>query len=97
MKTEPRVTVALAAVLTLLIPAALVSADDAGEDWKSLKAESKRIKINEMADGALDQVMNSNWKAQELFESAYGWAAFDNLKIAFLLSGGGGNGVVKQT
>ena len=93
MKTELRVTVALAAVLTLLVPAALVSADDAGEDWKSLKAESKRIKINEMADGALDQVMNSNWKAQELFESAYGWAAFDNLKIAFLLSGGGGNGV----
>jgi len=93
MKTELRVTVALAVVLTLLVPAALVSADDPGEDWKSLKAESKRIKINETADGALDQVMNSNWKAQELFESAYGWAAFDNLKIAFLLSGGGGNGV----
>ena len=46
-----------------------------------------------MADAALNEVMNTNWKAQELFESSYGWAAFDNLKIAFLISGGGGNGV----
>ena len=93
MKRELRVTVALGVVLTMLVPAAIVAADDADENWKSLKAESKRLKIDEMATEALEQVMNSNWKAEELFESSYGWAAFDNLKIAFLLSGGGGNGV----
>ncbi len=93
MKRELRVTVALAVVLTLLVPAAIAVADDGDENWKSLKAESKRLKIDEMASAALEQVMNSNWKAEELFESSYGWAAFDNLKIAFILSGGGGNGV----
>jgi lipid-binding SYLF domain-containing protein len=86
------ITISLAAVL-LLVPATRLVADDANAGWKSLKAESKRMKINEMADAALNEVMNKNWKAQELFESAYGWAAFDNLKIAFLISGGGGNGV----
>jgi len=86
------ITISLAALL-LLAPATRLVAGDGNEDWKSLKAESKRMKINEMADEALNEVMNKNWKAQELFESAYGWAAFDNLKIAFLISGGGGNGV----
>lgn len=93
MKLKLRVAVALLTGLALLVPAMSLVADDGNEDWKSLKTESKRLKINEMSAAALDQVMNSNWKAGELFESAYGWAAFDNLKIAFLISGGGGNGV----
>ncbi len=34
-----------------------------------------------------------------LFDQSYGWAVFDNLKLAFGFSGGGGNGVatVKET
>ncbi len=92
MKKSVRVGAFLAA-FALLVPVTLLAADDTGEDWKSLKADSKRAKINETADAALDEVMNKNWKAQELFETAYGWAVFDNLKIAFLISGGGGNGV----
>lgn len=92
--THPTHTIAVSfAVLLLIVPATQLLAGDADEGWKSLKAESKRMKINEMADAALDEVINKNWKAQELFESAYGWAALDNLKIAFLVSGGGGNGV----
>ena len=93
MMTSVRMAAVLIACFALLFPATDLAAEDKDEDWKSLKAESKRLKINEMADAALDQVMNSNWKAEELFESSYGWAAFDNLKIAFILSGGGGNGV----
>jgi len=93
MKRPLRPTILLLAAFLLLVPATRLVAGDADEGWKSLKAESKRMKINEMADEALNEVMNKNWKAQELFESAYGWAAFDNLKIAFLISGGGGNGV----
>jgi len=88
-----RAAAALLTGLALLFPAANLVAGEEGEDWQSLKNESKRVKINEMADKALEQVMNSNWKAEELFKSSYGWAAFDNLKIAFLVSGGGGNGV----
>jgi len=92
--TNPIRAIAVSFVaLVLLVPATRTLAGDTDEGWKSLKAESKRMKIDEMADAALDEVMNKNWKAQELFESAYGWAVFDNLKIAFLISGGGGNGV----
>lgn len=97
MKTMLRATVIWFTAFALLTPIATLSAQEDGEDWKSLKAESKRVKIDEMADAALETVMKGNWKAEELFETAYGWAAFDNLKIAFLLSGGGGNGVaIKQ-
>jgi lipid-binding SYLF domain-containing protein len=78
---------------TLLLLATMAAAADQGQDWQSLENQSKRLKIDEMADVALEQVINGNWKAGELFESAYGWAVFDNLKIAFVVSGGGGNGV----
>ena len=84
--------------ICLIIPVALMLAgpaqasDDSG-DWKSLKAEAKRLAINEMADESLNEVVSGKTKAPELFESSYGWAAFDNLKIAFGFSGGGGNGV----
>ncbi len=93
MMTSVRKAAVLIAGFALLFSAPELAAKDKGEDWKSLKNESKRLKIDEMANEVLDQVMNTNWKAQELFETAYGWAAFDNLKIAFVLSGGGGNGV----
>ena len=91
--TSVRMAAALLIAFVLLLPTTGVVAEDKDDDWKSLKNESKRLKINEMADVALETVMNGNWKAEELFETAYGWAAFDNLKIAFILSGGGGNGM----
>ena len=93
MKRFTLTAIAVIAGLAILLPGAAAIAGDKDDDWQSLKNESKRLKIDEMADEALDEVMNTNWKAQELFESASGWAAFDNLKIAFGISGGGGNGV----
>lgn len=80
----------------VLCTAALVLAATPGaaeEDWKSLKRESQRAKINEMADEALTALFAENSKAKELHEKAHGWAVFDNLKIALGWSGGGGNGV----
>jgi lipid-binding SYLF domain-containing protein len=93
MKKFAKVAIVLIAGFAILSTASITTAGDQDEDWKSLKNESKRVKIDEMSEEALDQVMDTNWKAQELFETSYGWAAFDNLKIAFVLSGGGGNGV----
>jgi lipid-binding SYLF domain-containing protein len=84
---------ALLVGLALALGATTLAAQSETQDWKSLKSEAKRVKIDEMADAALEHVINANWKAQELFETAYGWAVFDNLKIAFVVSGGGGNGV----
>jgi lipid-binding SYLF domain-containing protein len=91
-----RVVAPAAALLALALVA---SSLEAQEDWKSMKQESKRMKINETADEALEALFVEYPKAQDLYESAYGWAVFDNLKLAFGFSGGGGDGVavVKET
>ena len=65
----------------------------AQEDWQSLKRKAKRMKIDETAKEALDTLLAKSTKAQLLFDNSYGWAVFDNLKLAFGFSGGGGNGV----
>ena len=83
----------LAALLTiaaLALPATSVFAE---EDWKSMKQESKAMKIKEEAKASLNELFANNPKAKELYDSSYGWAAFSNLKLALVFSGGGGNGV----
>ena len=82
-----------AAIATAILvqPAPEAFAED--ESWKSLKRESKRMKIDETAKEALGELLAQNGKAKMLFENSFGWAVFDNLKLAFGFSGGGGNGV----
>ena len=63
------------------------------DSWKSLKRQSKRMKIDEMAQESLNTLLADGGKAKLLFDNSYGWAVFDNLKLAFGFSGGGGNGV----
>ena len=86
--------VAVLASIAFVLPA--FSSLSAEENWKSLKRESKRMKIDETAKEALDTLFASSSKAEDLFEMSYGWAVFDNLKLAFGFSGGGGNGVAKE-
>jgi lipid-binding SYLF domain-containing protein len=62
-------------------------------EWKNMKQEAKAAKIDETADEALQKLFAEHPKARDLADSAYGWAVFDNLKLAFGISGGGGNGV----
>jgi len=81
---------ALCAVITVIYPATDVVAE---EDWKSLKQESKRMKIDETADETLKTLFADDAKAKALYDNSYGWAVFDNLKLAFGFSGGGGQGV----
>jgi len=80
----------LCALMTLILPAADALAED---DWKSLKQESKRMKIDETAEETLQTLFTDDEKAKALYDKAYGWAVFDNLKLAFGFSGGGGQGV----
>ena len=89
MKKSLFVSIAVAA-LVLTQASTEVSAE---EKWKSLKRESKRMKIDETARDALDTLFASSPKAEDLFEMSYGFAVFDNLKLAFGFSGGGGNGM----
>jgi lipid-binding SYLF domain-containing protein len=95
-KPMQRVVAPAAALLALALASSSVEAQ---EDWKSLKRESKRMKIDETAKEALDVLLAKSPKAEMLLHHAYGWAVFDNLKLALGFSGGGGNGVavVKDT
>jgi lipid-binding SYLF domain-containing protein len=83
--------VAAFAAIVLILPTN--SSLAAEESWKSLKRESKRMKIDETAQETLDTLFAKSSKAKELYNISYGWAVFDNLKLAFGFSGGGGNGV----
>jgi len=82
-------------VLALLVPASVLLADQDQGDWKDMKQESKRMKLDETAEDALEALFAADAKAKELYDESYGWAVFDNLKLAFGISGGGGNGVAK--
>ena len=92
MKKNLSMTAAAVALALLVSTASPLPAE---ENWKSLKRESKRMKIDETAQDALNSLFSGNPKAEDLFEMSYGWAVFDNLKLAFGFSGGGGNGVAK--
>lgn len=90
-----RILVTVTAVLCVLSPSVSgpALADDEIPKWKSLERDAKRAKIDETAQQALDELFTKSVKAETLFEKAYGYAVFDNLKVAVILTGGGGNGV----
>jgi lipid-binding SYLF domain-containing protein len=92
-----KLVVALTVTLLVASSGSVVAQDEKQQSWKSLKHEAKRQKIDEMADEALAELFTKSIKAKALYEKAYGWAAFDNLKLAFGFSGGGGNGVAIDT
>ncbi len=84
-------------VFALFVASPVTLAQEKGQEespeWKSTKAEYKRQKIDAVAKEAMHALFEKNDKAKELYESAHGYAVFDNIKIAFGLSGGGGTGV----
>ena len=84
------------AVLGLALAAAPLLAQAAGDkteaEWNSQKVEAKRSQVDATAGAALDKLLKENPNAKELYDKAYGWAAFDNLKLGFFFSGGGGKG-----
>ena len=90
MKTLFRSSMIVFALACLLAPVAVVQAE---ESWEDLDKEAKRQKIMSQCKETMEQVAADNPKAKELYDKAYGWAAFDNTKVAFGFSGGGGNGV----
>jgi len=62
-------------------------------EWKSMKQDSKAAKLDNTAEESLLTLFAENPKTRELYARSYGWAVFDNLKLALGVSGGGGNGV----
>ena len=65
----------------------------AEKEWKDLKKDEKREKIDARAATNLEALLAKSPKAAELYDMAYGWAAFHNLKLAVGVTAGGGKGV----
>jgi len=91
MKIEVRALFVGITVICVVVAAGQLAG--AEESWKELDRDAKRAKIDETANEALEEVFEGSANAKELYETAYGWANFDNLKIPLGWSGGGGNGV----
>ncbi len=79
------------AVFTSLALVLFASVAPAAE--KSDKASKKRAEIDSMARKALDTVLAKSADAKGLYGKAVGYAAFENVKVAIGISGGGGHGV----
>jgi len=90
MRQDIRKSLVVIAALCLVVSAGLLAAE---ESWEDLNQQAKQAKIDETAKDSLDEVFKGSKNAKDLHGKAYGWAAFDNLKIAWGFSGGGGNGV----
>ena len=64
---------------------------------KAENVAEKRAKIDASATEVVDAVVASSADAKALKDKAWGWAAFDNTKVAIGISGGGGQGVAVAT
>jgi lipid-binding SYLF domain-containing protein len=86
-----------ALLFAALVPAGVVIAGSSEKD--EMKARHKIEEIDVTAKTTLEKLMKDSETAKQLFDKAYGYAVFDNLKLAFGVSGGGGSGVavVKAT
>ncbi len=74
----------ISVVALLALP---VVADEGGKPAK------KRARLDAMADEVLSELFAKNAGAKRLYDSAYGYAVFSNIKISLGVTGGGGNGL----
>ena len=79
-------------VALLLVAVPMSLADEDKQDKQDKQAE-KRSKIDERSNKILDEILGESADAKELHGKAMGYAVFDNTKVAFGISGGGGSGV----
>lgn len=86
MRIRSIVAIAIAVVLAV-VP--VVAQDD---DSRSDK-QKKRDAIDDMALSAMEDLFEQSASARDLYQKAAGYAVFDNLKITFIITGGGGVGV----
>jgi len=84
---------AMIAAVVLWVAPAFAQDDEADDANDKTTAAEKREKIDAMAKEALTTVTSGNESAKALFDKAYGYAVFDNLKLSFILASGRGRGV----
>ena len=96
MRTTTKPIRLVAAAAAALLLAAGTPAAEAGSARKELKVKHKRELIDATARETMDELLGKDAKAKVLYEKAYGYAVFSNLKLALGVSGGGGNGVAVE-
>jgi len=69
------------------------------QDGTTTKTQQKRQNVDKIAEETLNRLFAQDPKAKTVFDMAYGYAVFTNVKVMFGISGGGGSGVavVKNT
>jgi len=79
----------------LALSASTVFADEDEDEKKKKKptAAERRAEIDQIAKETLDELFNGSEKAKELSDKAAGYAVFDNTRVTFIVTGGGGAGV----
>jgi lipid-binding SYLF domain-containing protein len=77
----------LASLVLVLVVGSALAAEKTDKDAK------KRGEIDAMASKALKEVLAKSPEAKGLYGKAAGYAAFENVKVAIGVSGGGGSGV----
>jgi len=82
---------ALCVVVCLWVGAGWAVAQEGEVD---VELEQRRLVIDTNAQRALDELMSSNDGAKTLYGQAQGYAVFTATKAGFLVTGGGGTGVV---
>lgn len=85
-------TAVLFAAMFIAIPA-FAQDDDADDPKDKTTVAEKRTAIDAMAKEALQTVLGGDESAKALYEKAYGYAVFDNMKLSFILATGRGRGV----
>jgi len=81
--------------ISLLALSASTAFADKDDDEKKKKptAAERRAEIDQIAKETLDELFEKSEKAKELSDKAAGYAVFDNTRVTFIVTGGGGAGV----
>lgn len=83
-------------VISTLIAAVLLVVMNVSPASASAKTDAKKAKIDETAKESLKTLRDKRSNTKGIYERAYGYAVFNNLKISLMISGGGGTGVAVE-
>jgi len=80
-------------LLFVFLIGALASLSFASDGNEEVKAAERRAKIDAVAEETLEQLFREAPGSKKMYKDAHGYAVFSNVKVALLVSGGGGSGV----
>lgn len=81
---------------TWILAGSLLAGGSALAAGRPDRVQQKREAIDGMARITLERLLSENQQAKRLFDKSVGYAVFDNFKVAFVVSGGGGVGVAVE-